>query len=128
MIQKKLHIPGEMERASLETDKSWREVSWWQKNIQVESHVESYVNLNGTDLGEVHFSQVSTIQIHIENCIDWTILRVTDWKLWVRWPQNQCESGIWNLLHRKQVVRLEDELAIMMMGSKDCCLSNFTLF
>jgi hypothetical protein len=28
MIQKKLHIPGEVERASLETDKSWREVSW----------------------------------------------------------------------------------------------------
>jgi hypothetical protein len=33
------------------------------------------------DLGEVHFSQVSTIQIHVENCVDWTILRVTDWKL-----------------------------------------------
>jgi hypothetical protein len=80
------------------------------------------------DLGEVHFSQVSTTQIHVKNHIDWTILRVTDWKLWVRWPQNQCESGIWNLLHRKQVVRLEDKLAIMMMGSKDCCLSNFTLF
>jgi hypothetical protein len=128
MIQKKLHIPGEMERASLEMDESLREVSWWRKNIQVESHVESYVNLNGTDLGEVHFSQVSNIQIHIENHIDWTILRVTDWKLWVRWPQNQCESGIWNLLHSKQVVRLEDELAITMMGSKDCCLSNFTLF
>jgi hypothetical protein len=32
-------------------------------------------------------------------------------------PQNQCESGIWNLLHRKQVVRLEDELAVTMMGS-----------
>jgi hypothetical protein len=94
----------------------------------VESHVESNVNLNGTDLGEVHFSQVSTIQIHVENCVYWTILRVTDWKLWVRWPQNQCESGILNLLHRKQVVRLEDELAITMMGSKDCCLSNFTLF
>jgi hypothetical protein len=47
----------------------------------VESHVESYVNLNGTDLGEVHFSQVSTIQIHIENRIYWTILRATDWKL-----------------------------------------------
>jgi hypothetical protein len=29
MIQKKLHIPGEMERASLVTDESWREVSWW---------------------------------------------------------------------------------------------------
>jgi hypothetical protein len=29
MIQKKLHIPGEMERVSLETDESWREVSWW---------------------------------------------------------------------------------------------------
>jgi hypothetical protein len=28
MIEKKLHIPGEMERASLETDESWREVSW----------------------------------------------------------------------------------------------------
>jgi hypothetical protein len=28
MIQKKLHIPGEMERASLETDEFWREVSW----------------------------------------------------------------------------------------------------
>jgi hypothetical protein len=28
MIQKKLHIPGEMERASLETDESWRKVSW----------------------------------------------------------------------------------------------------
>jgi hypothetical protein len=28
MIQKKLHIPGKVERASLETDKSWREVSW----------------------------------------------------------------------------------------------------
>jgi hypothetical protein len=30
MIQKKLHqhIPGEMERASLEMDESWREVSW----------------------------------------------------------------------------------------------------
>jgi hypothetical protein len=41
---------------------------------------------------------------------------------------NQCESGIWNLLHRKQVVQLEDELAVMMMGSKDCSLSNFTLF
>jgi hypothetical protein len=27
MIQKKLHIPGEMERASLEMDESWREVS-----------------------------------------------------------------------------------------------------
>jgi hypothetical protein len=27
MIQKKLHIPGEVERASLEMDKSWREVS-----------------------------------------------------------------------------------------------------
>jgi predicted nucleotide-binding protein (sugar kinase/HSP70/actin superfamily) len=53
MIQKKLQIPGKMERASLETDESWREVSWWRKNIQVESHVESYVNLNGTDLGEV---------------------------------------------------------------------------
>jgi hypothetical protein len=115
MIQKKLHIPGKMERASLETDESWREVSWWQKNIQAESHVESYVNLNGTDLGEVHFSEVSTIQIHIDNRVDWTILRVTDWKLWVRWPQNQCESGIWNLLHRKQVVRLEDELAITMI-------------
>jgi hypothetical protein len=49
MIQKKLHIPGEMERASLEMDESWREVSWWRKNIQVESHVESFVNLNGTD-------------------------------------------------------------------------------
>jgi hypothetical protein len=49
--------------------------------MQVESHVESYVNLNGTDLGEVHFSQVSIIQIHVENCVDWTILRVTDWKL-----------------------------------------------
>jgi hypothetical protein len=23
---------------------------------------------------------------------------------------------------------LEDKLAVMMMGSKDCCLSNFTLF
>jgi hypothetical protein len=31
-------------------------------------------------------------------------------------------------LHREQVVRLEDELAITMMGSKDCCLNNFTLF
>jgi hypothetical protein len=28
MIQKKLHIPGEMERASLEMDESLREVSW----------------------------------------------------------------------------------------------------
>jgi hypothetical protein len=47
MIQKKLHIPGKVERASLETDKSWREVSWWwmvvMKNIHVESHMESYV-------------------------------------------------------------------------------------
>jgi hypothetical protein len=28
----------------------------------------------------------------------------------------------------KQVVQLEDELAVVTMGSKDCCLSNFTLF
>jgi hypothetical protein len=28
MIPKKLHIPGKMERASLEMDESWREVSW----------------------------------------------------------------------------------------------------
>jgi hypothetical protein len=28
MIQKKLHIPGKMERASLKMDESWREASW----------------------------------------------------------------------------------------------------
>jgi hypothetical protein len=28
LIQKKLHIPGKVERASLETEESWREVSW----------------------------------------------------------------------------------------------------
>jgi hypothetical protein len=28
MIQKKLHKSGEMERASLEMDESWRKVSW----------------------------------------------------------------------------------------------------
>jgi hypothetical protein len=27
-FQKKLHIPGKMERASVEMDESWREVSW----------------------------------------------------------------------------------------------------
>jgi hypothetical protein len=29
---------------------------------------------------------------------------------------------------QEHVVRLEDKLAIMTMGSKDCYLSNFTLF
>jgi hypothetical protein len=28
MIQMTLHIPGKMERASVEMDKPWREVSW----------------------------------------------------------------------------------------------------
>jgi hypothetical protein len=28
----------------------------------------------------------------------------------------------------EQVIWLVDELAAMTMGSKDCCLSNFTLF
>ena len=66
MIQKKLHIPGKMERASLEMDESWRRYHGDGRTYQVDSHVESYLNLNSTDLGEVHFSQVSTIQIHVE--------------------------------------------------------------
>jgi hypothetical protein len=44
------------------------------------------------------------------------------------WQQNKCESRIWNLWHGKLVVRLEDELTVVTMGSKDHYLSNFTLF
>jgi hypothetical protein len=52
-------------------------------------------------------------------------------KIWVSGPQKPNTK--WNLESsvpraRKQVVWLEDELAITTMGSKDCYLSNYTLF
>jgi hypothetical protein len=48
---------------------------------------------------------------------EWTTKAKRKWNL---------ESSV--LRAREQVVRLEDELAITTMGSKDCYLSNFTLF
>jgi hypothetical protein len=39
------------------------------------------------------------------------------------------QSGTWNLLCQEhEIVGLEDDLAIMMMGSKDCYLNKFLLF
>jgi hypothetical protein len=70
-----------------------------------------------------------TCQYHSDSCRKIVLIgQFCESWIWVRRPQNQCESGIWNLLHWKQVVWLEDELAVTMMGSRDCCLNNFTLF
>jgi hypothetical protein len=70
MIQKKLHIPGKVERASLEMDESWKEVSWWcmvmMKNIHMESHVEFYMESEWYWRLRSRFSHASTIQICVE--------------------------------------------------------------
>jgi hypothetical protein len=70
---------------------------WWRTSSWNPTWDPTW-NLNVTDGLRWCFSHASIIQIHEKNCVDWTILWVTDSKLWVRRPQNQCESGIWNLL------------------------------
>ena len=47
---------------------------------------------------------------------------------WTTGAKRKVELGIFCANARENVVRLEDELARAPMGSKDCCLSNFTLF
>jgi hypothetical protein len=72
-------------------------------------------------------------KMHIKLC-RWDILQGADMSCLEKWASGpQKPNTRWNLesfvpTTPEQVVWLEDELAVMTMGSKDCCLSNFTLF